>query len=400
MRVEIIGDALKRLPTQKPRIKGCKAFGGQRAKGRSKCEGWTRWNRATVRETLESHKTQFLSCAHFILPHDTTGKQAREIFRRIHRWFSGKIIGAFAIAETPNPHFHAALTIEYCEPLAAELRKVMAKWWNDVLHRQPTADALDWRHRDEPTEAIAKYLSKSSKGGRGVKGKASWLTFQPYFKTRLPRVEKQTTTITQTEAHAVLGPFRLTYGAGRRLIALRSALVSSEPPNPVVKTTFVATATHTPEMEMQRSSQMIHSNMKSTRPLQAFHCDAIWGKVSGTDYILYPRELPDGRIVFDDEKFGLVDEEFVEGADVFIKKFAPSLPCMMRVCTEPVCAGYDFSWLREENGWQVYHCRYGDSTIKLCPNFAHYYPKPPIMLYITLSRLAEDKGTGSKRLKK
>ncbi len=215
----------------------------------------------------------------------------------MRRWFASNRIGAFAIAETPNPHFHAALTIAHGLVLDAELRKAMEKWWNDVLHRPPTPNALDWRQREEPTEAIAKYLSKSRKGGRGVKGKASWLTFQPYFKTRLPCVEKQTTTITQTEARAVLGPFRLTYGASRKLIELRAASSSSKPRNPVVNTTFVSAATHTPDRPHFPSQKSTGISLRHRLHLQPQMTPATfkakWGKFTGKESAAYQEHFND-----------------------------------------------------------------------------------------------------------
>jgi hypothetical protein len=98
---------------------------------------------------------------------------------------------------------------------------MIERWWNEVFHHPPNANTLLWEQRDEDNDAIAKYLSKSEKGGRGVKGKAEWLTFKPYFTTGLPPMEREVLSITRDEADNVLGPYSMTYGAVEKLSALR-----------------------------------------------------------------------------------------------------------------------------------------------------------------------------------
>lgn len=262
--VERRGKSLKRIRTLAPRPKLERLpFGGRRNEGRKPTEGWTDRIRRTVRELLDLYEDIWLSVIHIRLPAGTTGKQAKAVFARLHRWLHRQGIAALCIAETPNPHFHAAVAIDHSREKEQELRRLISKWWNEVFHSLPAESSLEWRRREEPTEAIKKYLSKSSKEERGVKGKMPWLTFLPYFLTNLPQRIPEQFQITEEEADAVLHPhYSSTFGAAEALDALRksqngrsetSLLRQPESEeengvNPAATATCVAVATDTGEL--------------------------------------------------------------------------------------------------------------------------------------------------------
>ena len=233
VRCERVGDALKRLSHPNPSIIPSRSFHGQRNSGRKRTEGWSRTTRATVREKLELHREVFQSCIHIQLPTGIPGMAAKSIFKRLQRWHSARGIPALGIAETPNPHFHIAIGIPHSEALEQDLRRVFAIWWLNMFHREPPATALHWKPSSAPRIALVKYLSKSTKGGRHVKGKAPWLTFSPYFTTCLPRHKKEHLSLTTQEAEKVLGPNSLTYGAYASLEKLRTASGPPEPETPL-----------------------------------------------------------------------------------------------------------------------------------------------------------------------
>jgi len=221
--VEVVGKGLKKLPHPTVKKPPRAAFVQNRKCGRTKTEGWTRWTRAKAREHLERHRLSWLSAIHFVFPSGIAGEQAEKIFHRFQRWLSNRKVPALGIVETPNPHGHIAVGITWTQELEAELRSAVRQWWLSILHREPDGNALKWEPRQESTEAILKYLSKARKGGRGVKGKARWLTFLPYFKTNLPHLEQVILKLTEEEAETVLHPdFTLTFGAEPKLAAQRA----------------------------------------------------------------------------------------------------------------------------------------------------------------------------------
>lgn len=166
----------------------------------------------------------------------------------MQRWLSYRKIPALGIAETPSPHFHFAVGAEHSPELEIALRCGISACWRQVFLRDPDPSTLRWKSSEKPTMAIVKYLSKSSKGGRGVKGRAPWLTFTPYCKTGLPKRDVQRTTLTPAEASAVLGKYRLTFGAATALEVLRRTSanpVANAMPNPVA-TRPALSEQHTP----------------------------------------------------------------------------------------------------------------------------------------------------------
>ncbi|MFZ4766895.1 MAG: hypothetical protein ACOYMN_18235, partial [Roseimicrobium sp.] len=182
---------------------------------------------------LERYSDVFQSGIHIQLPSGIAGMAAKSIFKRLQRWHSARGIPALGIAETPNPHFHIAIGIPHSEALEQDLRRVLSVWWRTMFHCEPPATALLWKPYSAPTEALVKYLSKTTKGGRQVKSKAPWLTFQPYFTTRLPRHNKEYLRLTPQEATKVLSPHPLTYGAFASLEKLRADCAAPIPETPL-----------------------------------------------------------------------------------------------------------------------------------------------------------------------
>lgn len=111
------------------------------------------------------------------------------------------------------------------------------------------------------------------------------------------------------------------------------------------------------------------------------------------DFLFFPYELPDGRIVFDDPKLGLKDEEFVCGADNLIRRLAPSLPCMMLVAANgnEALLEHALEYVgTDENDWSSYRHVASGELVGLCPNFLRYYPKPPKTLRVSFRALSDD----------
>lgn len=201
---EIVGDALKLCRPRRRREDGEPPFRGQRNCGRQKARGWTRTTRATLLEKLERNRHYIRSCIHLVLPFDVSAQRAESIFNHLQRWLKSRGIGAIGVCETPKPHFHIAVCVQHTIELEAALRKAVTRWWNQVLWMDPTEKTLQWEPRPEPTEAIVKYLTQMRKGGRGVKGKARWLTFRPYFTTGLPKQPRRFVYLDEKEQSEVL----------------------------------------------------------------------------------------------------------------------------------------------------------------------------------------------------
>lgn len=210
---EIIGDALKPLGPRRRKDDGAAPFHGKKNSGRQKPQGWTRYTRATLREKLERYRRDIRSCIHLVLPFSVTGKNAESIFNHLQRWLKSRGIGAIGVCETPEPHFHIAVFVEHTAELEEGLRKALRRWWNNVLRSDPTQKTLLWEARRGPPVAIVKYLSKSTKGGRGVKGKAPWLTFRPYFTTGLPKLPRKFTILDVIEQQVLKSENKVVFDA-------------------------------------------------------------------------------------------------------------------------------------------------------------------------------------------
>lgn len=122
--------------------------------------------------------------------------------------------------------------------------------------------------------------------------------------------------------------------------------------------------------------------LESGMPIPAIHrpCE-------GVDYVLFPYESR-GCIVYDDPAFGLVGEELCEGADEVVRHFMRNLRTrrIALLCSgTPAEEWVTFNHQGAENGWQVYGGLLGgrQQVMKLCPNFAHYYPQTPALLHFT-----------------
>jgi hypothetical protein len=112
------------------------------------------------------------------------------------------------------------------------------------------------------------------------------------------------------------------------------------------------------------------------------------------DFILFPYQKL-GCIVYDDPLAGLNAEELCEGADAVVRQWMRKLRTRRIALLSAPVARDDWTTFEHqgtaENGWQIYA---GDldghpQTMKLCPNFALYYPKTPKTLHFT-ARKATD----------
>jgi len=115
------------------------------------------------------------------------------------------------------------------------------------------------------------------------------------------------------------------------------------------------------------------------------------------NYIFFLREK-DGRIVFDDERLDLTDEELVYGADTFARKHAPEFPCAMHVfardeISEPSWKTSQWLWyLGMKGDWTVY-TDINSSLVHFCPNFTSYYPAAPKYLQIVFTKIGSPLGS-------
>jgi hypothetical protein len=111
------------------------------------------------------------------------------------------------------------------------------------------------------------------------------------------------------------------------------------------------------------------------------------------DYIFFPREM-DGMIVFDDDRFGLVNEELVFGADTFVRKHAPCFPCAMAIFARDEISDPSWKtsqWARfsclTEEGWTRYIAEEDGAFMNFCPNFKLYYPETPKFLQFVFTKM-------------
>ena len=102
-----------------------------------------------------------------------------------------------------------------------------------------------------------------------------------------------------------------------------------------------------------------------------------------------------GLWVFDDEKFGLIQEPFVSGADDIIERFVANIDAADAGFTLMFSAnpfpGHNakFVWRREETGGNWYYVEELDMEGWLCPALFKYFEKAPATLYAQFIRKAE-----------
>jgi hypothetical protein len=99
-----------------------------------------------------------------------------------------------------------------------------------------------------------------------------------------------------------------------------------------------------------------------------------------------------GLWVFDDETVGLVQEQFVAGADEIIEKMVEGNPdaekgftLLFSVAPFPGCNA-TFEWQRDEDGGNWYYLKELDMKGWLCPALFKYVEKAPGKLYAQFRR--------------
>ena len=99
-----------------------------------------------------------------------------------------------------------------------------------------------------------------------------------------------------------------------------------------------------------------------------------------------------GMWVFDDARVGLVQEPFVEGADVIIDRAVESIPdaaggFLMLFSATPF-PGHQFrlSWRRSDAGGNYYYSHTHGLEGWLCPALLKYFEKAPEELYFQVKR--------------
>jgi hypothetical protein len=104
-----------------------------------------------------------------------------------------------------------------------------------------------------------------------------------------------------------------------------------------------------------------------------------------------------GMWVFDDAKVGLVQEPFVEGADVIIDRAVESIPnaedgFLMAFSATPF-PGHQFrlSWRRAEAGGNYYHSHAHNIDGWLCPALFKYFEQAPGELYFQVKPKPDNK---------
>jgi hypothetical protein len=94
-----------------------------------------------------------------------------------------------------------------------------------------------------------------------------------------------------------------------------------------------------------------------------------------------------GLWVFDDERFGLVQEPFVAGADTIIEDMVSHIPNAAHGFTllfsSAPFPGYqaEFEWRREEMGGNWYYSRALNREGWLCPALFNYFEQAPKKIF-------------------
>ena len=97
-----------------------------------------------------------------------------------------------------------------------------------------------------------------------------------------------------------------------------------------------------------------------------------------------------GIWVFDDDRFGIVGQPFVFGADLILEKMAAqsglSGECLNLVFAGIPFPGSDFTlkFIREETEGFMYRCEEENLQCWLSPSLKNYFPDPPPEIYLQL----------------
>ncbi len=103
--------------------------------------------------------------------------------------------------------------------------------------------------------------------------------------------------------------------------------------------------------------------------------------------VIHPYKY-EGIWVFDDERYSLVKEPFVSGADAIIDKMVEQIPhaeegftLLFSSSPFPGHQG-EFEWRREEYGGNWYYNTALDMEGWLCPALFHYFAEAPQWIYV------------------
>ena len=98
----------------------------------------------------------------------------------------------------------------------------------------------------------------------------------------------------------------------------------------------------------------------------------------------------DGVWVFDDKRFGIVEQPFVFGADLILEKMAAQSG-VSGECLNAVFAGipfpgseYTLRFVREETEGFMYRWEGVNLQSWLSPSLKNYFPEPPAGIYLQL----------------
>ncbi len=102
---------------------------------------------------------------------------------------------------------------------------------------------------------------------------------------------------------------------------------------------------------------------------------------------IYPYRYYDGW-VFDSAEFGLSKEGLVGGTDRIIDALLARAglegrPFALRFSDQTFDGSAAAPWVRPEDGGNVYHLFGIDGW--LCPNFLHYFDRPPAVLHVAVT---------------
>jgi hypothetical protein len=104
-------------------------------------------------------------------------------------------------------------------------------------------------------------------------------------------------------------------------------------------------------------------------------------------FVLHPYKLHRSTWLFDDERYGLVQEPFVCGTSEMIEVLAQGIPNAEKGFRLTFSAapfpGYakEFRWLRSESGGNWYQDDASSMEGWLCPVLFHYFEKAPARIY-------------------
>lgn len=112
--------------------------------------------------------------------------------------------------------------------------------------------------------------------------------------------------------------------------------------------------------------------------------------------VIFPY-LRKGIWMFDDSSVGLHEEPFVGGADTLIDFLTQSLPRADKGFSLTFSAKYfpgsqfKISWVREENGGNVYNFEEINHEAWLCPALFKYFDSAPKEIFVRISSIPKER---------